>query len=77
MQSSPMSVESAEAAEILKGLGIADGPKIPITFLNLFLNNGQLAILLANMSPKFAFVDLEKSRRHKFWPAWNFRGASF
>lgn len=62
MQASPMSVESAEAAEILKGLGIADGPKIPITFLNLFLNNGQLAILLANMSPKFAFVDFEKEK---------------
>lgn len=60
MQTSPMSVESAEAAEILKGLGIANGPKIPTTFLNLFLNNGQLAILLANMSPKFGFVDFEK-----------------
>ncbi len=60
LQTSPMSVESAEAAEILKGLGVDNGPKIPTTFLNLFLNNGQLAILLANMSPKFAFVDFEK-----------------
>lgn len=56
----PMSVESAETAEILKGLGLKNGPKIPITLLNLFLNDGQLAILLSNMSPKTAFVDFEK-----------------
>lgn len=58
----PSSVESAEAGEILKGLGVSNGPKIPITLLNLFLNNGQLAILLSNMSPKTAFVDFENNK---------------
>lgn len=58
----PMSVESAEIAEILKGLGLENGPKLPTTLLNLFLNNGQLAILLSNMSPKTAFVDFEQQK---------------
>ena len=55
----PMSVDSAEASDILRGLGISNGPKIPVTLLNLFLNRGQLAIVLANMSPKTAFVDFD------------------
>lgn len=62
LNSQPSSVESAEVAEILKGLGLDNGPKIPITLLNLFLNNGQLAILLSNMSPKTAFVDFETNK---------------
>lgn len=61
LNTQPTSVESAEAAEILKGLGLGNGPKLPVTLLNLFLNNGQLAILLSNMSPKTAFVDFEKN----------------
>lgn len=62
LESEPSSVESAEVEEILNGLGLSNGPKIPITLLNLFLNNGQLAILLSNMSPKTAFVDFEQGR---------------
>jgi len=62
LNSQPSSVESAEVAEILKGLGLDNGPKIPITLLNLFLNNGQLAILLSNMSPKTAFIDFENNK---------------
>lgn len=58
----PSSVESAEIEGILKGLGLENGPKTPITLLNLFLADGQLAILLANMSPKLAFVDFEKNK---------------
>lgn len=60
LNTQPISIESAEVADILKGLGLKNGPKIPITLLNLFLNNGQFAILLSNMSPKTAFVDFEK-----------------
>ena len=61
LEPSPLSVESMEASEILKGLGLVNGPKIPITLLNLFLNKGQLAVTLANMSPKSAFVDFESN----------------
>ena len=62
LNSQPSSVDSAEVADVLKGLGLDNGPKIPITLLNLFLNNGQLAILLSNMSPKTAFVDFENNK---------------
>lgn len=62
LEPNPLSVESMEASEILKGLGIENGPKIPITLLNLFLNKGQLAVVLSNMSPKSAFVDFESGR---------------
>lgn len=60
LATNPMSVESMDVSDILKGLGIGNGPKSNITFLNLFLNNGQLAVLLANTSAKQAFVDFEK-----------------
>ena len=52
----PMSVESAEIAEIPVPVRCSAGQK------NLFLNNGQLAILLSNMSPKTAFVDFEQQK---------------
>lgn len=55
----PRSVESSKASELLKGMGISNGPDVPVTLLNLALNDGQLAILLANMSPKTALVDFE------------------
>lgn len=60
LETNPISVESMDVSEILKGLGIANGPKSIITFLNLFLNKGQLAIFLANTTAKQAFVDFEK-----------------
>lgn len=60
LEANPMSVESMDTADILKGLGLTNGPKMSITFINLFLNNGQLAIFLANTSAKQAFVDFEK-----------------
>lgn len=56
----PLSIDSAEAGEILNGMNIKDGPNIPVTLLNLFQTKGQLAITLANMSAKTAFVDFEK-----------------
>lgn len=62
LEANPLSVDSAEAADILKGLGIENGPKIPITLLNLFLNKGQLAIVLANMSPKSALIDFDSKK---------------
>lgn len=62
LETHPMSADSAEVSELLKGLGIGNGPRIPITFLNLFLNRGQLAVVLANMSPKTAFVDFGGKR---------------
>ena len=62
LEMNPLSVDSAEAADVLKGLGIENGPKIPITLLNLFLNKGQLAIVLANMSPKSALIDFDNNK---------------
>jgi len=58
----PVSVDSAEAATILNSLGISNGPQVPVTLLNLFLTRGQLAIVLANMSPKTAFVDFSENK---------------
>lgn len=59
---SPMSIDSAEISEILKGMGISNGPSIPVTLVNLFLSYGQLAITLANMSPKTAFIDFDQNK---------------
>ena len=57
LRTTPRSYDSAEVADVLKGLGIKGGPKMKVSLLNLFLTDGQLAILLANMSTKEAFVD--------------------
>lgn len=62
MEVFPFSVDSAEASDILKSLGISGGPNIPITLLNLFLNRGQASIVLANLSPKTAFVDFSEEK---------------
>lgn len=65
-ETNPLSVDSAEASDILKGFGISGGPQVPVSLLNLFLNKGQLAIVLANMSPKFAFVDFIEKKVQYF-----------
>lgn len=59
MDTKPMSVDSADTSDLLKAMGISNGPHVSTTFLNLFLTYGQLAIVLANMSPKTAFIDFE------------------
>lgn len=58
----PMSLDSAEASDILSGMGIENGPKVPLTLLNLQLTYGQLAVLLSNVSPKTALVDFNEER---------------
>ena len=62
MEAYPFSVDSTGISDILNSMGISGGPNIPITMLNLFLNRGQTAIVLANMSPKTAFVDFTGER---------------
>lgn len=62
MDIAPVSYDSVETATALNGLGVSGGSKIPVTLLNLFLNKGQLALVLANLSAKMAFVDFENGR---------------
>lgn len=62
MDFKPLSVESADTSDLLKGMGLKDGPKVKVSFVNLMLSKGQLAIALANMSSKMAFLDFENSR---------------
>lgn len=59
----PSSVEEADIKDLLKGLEIEDGPSLQVSnLLNLFLTKGQYALMLANMTPKNAFIDFEKQK---------------
>lgn len=58
----PTSVESMEVAKMLKSMGIDNGPRITTSLVNLFMTDGQLAIVLANMSPQMAFVNFGENR---------------
>lgn len=62
LTTNPASYEETDIQNILKGLNIEDGPNLQVSLLNLFLNDGQFAIMLANMTPKTAFVDFEKQK---------------
>ncbi len=53
----PASFDSADISKVLKGYGLEDGPKISVSFLNLFLSKGQLSVVLSNMAARVAFVD--------------------
>lgn len=60
MDLKPLSVESMEVADFLNAMKLKNGPRISTSFVNLFLTYGQLAIVLANMSPRTAFINFEK-----------------
>lgn len=59
MEFKPASYNDATVSSILNGLGIKGGTQDKVSFINLFLTSGQLAILLANSTAKTAFVDFE------------------
>lgn len=58
-QLKPQSFEDATAESILTGIGIKGGSQDKLTFVNLTLTQGQLAILAANSTAKTALVDFE------------------
>lgn len=60
MTTNPASYEDIDVQDVLKGLNIENGPNFKTSLVNLFLNDGQFAIMLANMSAKTAFVDFNK-----------------
>lgn len=60
MQVKPASYDDATADSILSSIGLKGGPKGKLTFVNLSLTQGQLAILVANSAAKTAFVDFEE-----------------
>lgn len=61
MDAKPASLDSADVAGYLETLQISNGPHVQTSFINLSLTKGQLAIALANMSSKTAFIDFEKN----------------
>lgn len=61
LQIVPKSFEGATPEQVLNSIAIKGGSKEKVSFVNLALTQGQLAILMANMSAKAAFVDFEKA----------------
>lgn len=62
LQIKPVSFDEASAEKILGSVGIKGGSKEKYTFVNLSLTQGQLAILVANGTPRTAFVDFENRK---------------
>lgn len=58
----PCSFEEASAEKILNAVGIKGGSKEKYSFASLALTRGQLAILIANGTPRIAFIDFEQRK---------------
>lgn len=58
----PTSFENSKVSDILGKMGIENGPNVQTSMLNLFLTDGQLAVVLANMSTNTAFINFDSNR---------------